>query len=375
MPEILDAQITESQVLASQDHLGADVCLICRQGRLKKFCTMRIRRLALRDYLAAAGVQSDTIPLVKCSDCHCVYQWPTFPRPVYIGWYADRHYEFLRGNSYGDPDLESRSHASIVLETLKTLVEKSSPRLLDVGCGTGTFLEVCAEAGWTVFGCDPSAHRIFRHKRPLWYSLTAGPFEDAVLGPSPFDVISFLDVFEHFQDPQESLEKARRLLNEDGVIVIEVPNVLSLYSRLRKKYWWYDFEHVFYYSTSGLLEILNRSGFSPVLLQSDNFNLLSCEGLARLGMFGSDLVWGRIEEGSTSLPGAMVRGVFRRSKTGVGCKALRGICNASNDLLNRIANRHFLGDQLRVFAKKLAASPRGESRGTSNRQVSTGTKE
>src|ERR1039457_5161091 len=178
------------------------------------------------------------------------------------------------------------------------------------------------------------------------------PFEDAEFGSSQFHFITFWDVFEHFPDPRQVLEKVRALLTDDGLVAIEVPNVRSVYSRLLRRHWWYDFEHVFYYSPSGLLRLLDQLGFSPVLVESDNFNLLTCEGLARLGLLGRDAVWGRIDNDYTSCISATVRKVIQQHGSSLVGTILREVMRAPNAILNRLVNGLLLGDQLRVFARK-----------------------
>jgi hypothetical protein len=178
------------------------------------------------------------------------------------------------------------------------------------------------------------------------------PFEDAEFGSSQFHIITFWDVFEHFPDPRQVLEKVRALLTDDGLVAIEVPNVRSVYSRLLRRHWWYDFEHVFYYSPSGLLRLLDQLGFSPVLVESDNFNLLTCEGLARLGLLGRDAVWGRMDTDCPSRISATVRRVIQQQGRSLLGSSLHQLMRAPNAILNRVVNGLLLGDQLRVFAKK-----------------------
>jgi hypothetical protein len=168
-------------------------------------------------------------------------------------------------------------------------------------------------------------------------------------------VITFWDVFEHLVNPREVLEKARSLLTDDGLVAIEVPNIRSLYSRLLGRRWWYDFEHVFYYSPRGLLHLLEEAGFSPVLVESDNFNLLTCEGIARLGLLGPDAVWGRTDTDETSRILITIRRMVQRQRSGLVGRMFRGIMRFPNAILNRAVNSFLLGDQLRIFARKKAS--------------------
>jgi SAM-dependent methyltransferase len=330
------------------------VCAACGTFRAVSIWPIDLRRRhGLRTHLSLAGIDAETLPLVRCSSCQTVCQRPTLPRRVYLDWYNNRQYDFSRGKSYGCPEHEAVRHAACVLRTMQLLTPNRNIRLLDVGCGSGLFLSVCARAGWTVAGCDPSAHRVSRRPGFLASQITQMPFEDADLGGGRFDVVTFWDVFEHLMDPQAALVKARAVLAENGLIAIEVPNVSSFFSKLLKHRWWYDFEHIYYYSPAGLLSLLYQAGFSPVLVETDNFNLLSCEGLARLGAFGPDAVWGRWDDDQALARARFPLEWIERYRNSSVAATIGRVLRGPNAVLNAVFNGRFLGDQLRVFARKV----------------------
>lgn len=97
-------------------------------------------------------------------------------------------------------------------------------RLLDVGCGTGLFLERARDAGYRASGVEsnPAAAAAAREKG---FEVFVGGFADlARTAGEEYDVIAMFDVLEHFDDPAGMVERARRLLRPGGGLMITTPN-------------------------------------------------------------------------------------------------------------------------------------------------------
>jgi SAM-dependent methyltransferase len=107
-------------------------------------------------------------------------------------------------------------------EMLATLVGSGPGRCLDLGCGTGTWVPLLAELGWTVSGVDLSEDqlRVARENvgavadELLQGDATALPFEDA-----SFDVVVAALVHTDFDDYDAALREAARVLRPGGRFV------------------------------------------------------------------------------------------------------------------------------------------------------------
>lgn len=99
-------------------------------------------------------------------------------------------------------------------------------RILDVGCGMGVFLELLREKGAFPYGLDLSPEAVeFTRKQCGLDAVVVGDFESAEFPPGSFDVITGWNVLEHVRSPRRWLEQAWRLLAEDGILFVKVPNV------------------------------------------------------------------------------------------------------------------------------------------------------
>ena len=144
---------------------------------------------------------------------------------------------------------------------LERLVPKG--RVLDVGCGSGVFLEAMRRRGWTVAGLEP--HKAYAHELRANRGLdTDATLDQAPLDCEAFDVITLLDVVEHLPDPHRALRKVGQLLRPGGVLAIATPNVDSLEHRFFGVSWYalQPPDHLWLFSAGSLKRLLACEGFS-----------------------------------------------------------------------------------------------------------------
>ena len=126
-----------------------------------------------------------------------------------------------------------QSRMALNLETIDRFVRAGSPRVLDVGCGTGFLLEQLAGRGFSGIGVDLSPESVEHANRRLG-EIGASDRLTAVVGSAyepphgPYDLIALTDVLEHLEDPRACLAALRAQLAPEGLLVISTPNRRSL---------------------------------------------------------------------------------------------------------------------------------------------------
>jgi 2-polyprenyl-3-methyl-5-hydroxy-6-metoxy-1,4-benzoquinol methylase len=148
-------------------------------------------------------------------------------------------------------------------------------RLLDVGCGSGSFLALAQKRGWEPHGVEMSPGLSASCERNLGTQVTTGRFEDAKLPVGSFDVVTMWDVIEHVIDPGFCIRKVKDLLRPGGVAVFCTPDEdsilartgLVLYTLTRSRYRYPAFAlhppyHTYFFSRKGFIGLMKESGLT-----------------------------------------------------------------------------------------------------------------
>jgi SAM-dependent methyltransferase len=110
-------------------------------------------------------------------------------------------------------------------------------RLLEIGCGSGSYLAVMRMLGWTVCGIEPDPKAAAVAAKIAGCDVHVGTFEDAPFEPSSFDAVVSNHVIEHVYNPRSFVSAAGRMLSKNGLIVVQTPNFQSLGHRLLGSDW------------------------------------------------------------------------------------------------------------------------------------------
>lgn len=135
-------------------------------------------------------------------------------------------------------------------------------RLLDLGCGSGGFLQRAGEAGWDVEGVepDPTAAGVARQSSRVNVYASLGNV------PGVFDVITMAHVVEHVHDPRALLADCHSRLRPGGRLWIATPNISGMGHHLYGDAW-QPLEtprHLVMLSPSALASLLREAGFDEV---------------------------------------------------------------------------------------------------------------
>jgi SAM-dependent methyltransferase len=181
--------------------------------------------------------------------------------------YGERYYRSW-GLSGAEENERLKAMKTATFELRLDLISryKTSGDILDVGCATGYFLEAAGKRGFQPYGVEISDHSSAAAKEKFGADrVHSGVLEDAPFRDGQFDVIAMSDLLEHVRDPLRTLAAARRLLKDDGAVMIMTPDTDSLTARLMGARWThYKPEHLFYFNRRSLSLLAEKSGFEAV---------------------------------------------------------------------------------------------------------------
>lgn len=228
-------------------------CPVCNSDQKKHF-------LDCVDYT----VSKKTFELQECSKCGFVF---TSPRPQNEDLGAYYESEEYISHSNTKKGLISRLYQSVRNRTLAQKLDIINSRqtkgaLLDIGCGTGEFLNVVQQNGWKVRGIEPGDKA--RQSAINNYKLDVHP-EEALkeVAPASMDVITMWHVLEHVPDLNGRLMELASILKKDGLLIIAVPNRNSHDAGFYGKHWAaYDVpRHLWHFRPQDIRALFAPHGF------------------------------------------------------------------------------------------------------------------
>jgi SAM-dependent methyltransferase len=197
--------------------------------------------------------------VIRCANCT---QVRTDPCPA--GGATKTLYQGY-GRQRVEHDAEVREWFVGRLRDLKRLSMPPS-RVLDVGCSTGTFVAMLAEAGYRAEGLEIDEFSV-RHARANGLEVREGDLESVALEPNSYDAVVMSHTLEHLPNPCAAIRAISRILTPGGVLLIYVPNFRSLAARVLRNHWGFlsPDEHVWHF-TSASLRRLVASGSADALI-------------------------------------------------------------------------------------------------------------
>ena len=235
-----------------------EVCPVCKNNIFENI-------LIGKDFV----VTGEIFKIVKCKNCNFKFTNPS-PTENLIG----RYYQSQEYISHQDRSKNLINQAyyfvkSIALKDKLKLINKFHKKgtLLDLGCGTGSFLDVCLKNDWDVIGVEPDKEA--RNKAKLKINKEIYPSVFPIGENKKMDVITMWHVLEHVHQIEQTLKKIYNLLNTNGKLIIAVPNVNSFDANLYKEYWAaYDLpRHLFHFSKESLIRLLDNHHFKLLKIE------------------------------------------------------------------------------------------------------------
>jgi len=151
------------------------------------------------------------------------------------------------------------------LDDLKRFITKG--RFLEIGCSTGEML-ASASSSFTVTGVEAD-ERTGAAARARSLEVFGGTLRDARFSDGHFDAAAMYHVIEHVPSPREELRELRRIIKPGGWLVLETPNIATLWYRLLGARWrQFIPDHIFFFTPTTITRLCETDGFEVRELRS-----------------------------------------------------------------------------------------------------------
>jgi 2-polyprenyl-3-methyl-5-hydroxy-6-metoxy-1,4-benzoquinol methylase len=201
--------------------------------------------------------------VVECTGCGWLRQNPR-PTIESIGYYYPSDYINFTQAIEDEPRFWKRWDHRYGMLKERWAIERIKPkgRILDVGCATGNFLREMQRAGWDAVGVEPHPGAADYARQRFGLPVHAGTLREAALPAASFDVITLIDVLEHLHTPWEDLKEVSRILADEGLLVVRIPNLESIDAKWFGPAWlgWDLPRHLTFVSRLCLIQSLNELG-------------------------------------------------------------------------------------------------------------------
>ena len=147
-----------------------------------------------------------------------------------------------------------RRVAGIRCESYKIPTAKTEGiEILDVGSGSGAFVDECRSRGLKSFGCELGK---YHYEEDGSYIYRKGLL-DIHFPTDHFDIVTCHDVVEHVLDPVKFIKEMFRITKQNGRCIIDFPNFFNE----KGNHHWKDSEHVWFFTEGQLANLLKNIGF------------------------------------------------------------------------------------------------------------------
>lgn len=201
---------------------------------------------------------SKDVSFVNCSACGIIRQAHLLFKndKEYISFYR-KNYEpisdhYIKKNYTHDKKLAVKRFRTYELKS-------KDHRLLDIGSGSGAFVDVCRSKGLEAYGCEMAEYNYALGSEHIYKQR----FEDINFPTDYFDFITCHDVLEHNLNPIDFLKEVFRALKQKGTCVIDFP---SFFAKEGKHHW--KKEHLWFFNTEQLEKIVKDIGFTVTEIKS-----------------------------------------------------------------------------------------------------------
>lgn len=207
--------------------------------------------------------QKETFAVVTCNTCNLHFIPPYYRKKIKYGNYKDE--KVTQAVRQGNNWVKVQRH-KLRFDFIKKY--KASGDLFDLGAGWGHFMLAGKELGYNVYGIEISEQPYLYSKNDLKLPVDHLDFFQ-MKEDKKFDIVTLWDVLEHIDEADKFVEKIARVTKEDGILVLQVPQIDSYFAKKHKDNWkMMGLDHVNYFGKDTITQLLEKYGFKVEKIKS-----------------------------------------------------------------------------------------------------------
>lgn len=230
-------------------------CPLCGSSNIEK-------QFACKDHFATG----ELFDIYKCSECSFTFTQgvpdekeigPYYDTPTYVS-HSDTNKGLINKLYHIVRDIMLRRKVSLI----KKLSMLRGGNILDYGAGIGHFAKAMQKAGWSVTAIEKSNQAREYAKKSLAVDMEPEEYLSTI-EDGTFDVVTMWHVMEHIQQLDNFWERVHKILDDNGIAVIAVPNSTSYDAEYYRENWAaYDVpRHLWHFEPTTIMNWGLKHGF------------------------------------------------------------------------------------------------------------------
>jgi SAM-dependent methyltransferase len=224
--------------------------------------------------------RADSLDIVSCQSCSFRFVQPQPSQPELNRFYQQGYFsgghDFHQGEDYFNSRKRAIAKEQVTgWQFLKSNVDLSQKKLLDLGCADGALLVLARQYGASqVVGVEVSAAAADYGRKQYGLEILESSADSLPLANQSFDVVTAFDLIEHVRHPAQLFREVCRVLRIGGVFVGGCPDMGCFddwgaeWSGVRR-----NMEHLSYFDNHTLSEITGKFDFKVALIEHQGFPL------------------------------------------------------------------------------------------------------
>ena len=212
-------------------------------------------------------VSNEKFNIVSCETCGFLFTNPRPKQKDIINYYDSPEYISHTNKKKGLFNLLYQSVRKYTIHKKTALVKSliKTGGVLDIGCGTGEFVNSCSKNGLTAEGVEPSEKAVKEAKTNyrinISQDISLKQYKD-----QNFDCVTMWHVLEHVYELEETIINIKRILSKNGFLVLALPNNESWDAEYYNEFWaaWDVPIHLWHFSKKNIVKLLEKNKFKLV---------------------------------------------------------------------------------------------------------------
>ncbi|ADG70233.1 class I SAM-dependent methyltransferase [Brachyspira murdochii] len=186
--------------------------------------------------------------IVACNNCGFIFNNTVWTQKDYDKYYSNttKYSSSFTSGAGGLSNLDKIRYNGVI-DRIEKFINKDSS-IIDIGCAKGGLLRAFQDRGYTnLYGIESSKEAIENLKQ---YNIggEASSIFDLKNIDKKFDVVILSQVLEHIYDLKNVKYILENILNDNGILYIDIPDATSYIKNKLAAYYYFDLEHINHFS-------------------------------------------------------------------------------------------------------------------------------